>query len=70
MDAMSVDGVFILKDLHRHMDNPVIVRRLRDVVQKFSVNRRTAVITAPSITMPPELCMRGRFSRFQDVTLV
>jgi len=33
----------------------VVVRRLRDVGQKFSTNRRTVIITAPTIAMPPEL---------------
>jgi AAA+ superfamily predicted ATPase len=55
LEAMTVEGAFILKDFHRHMDSPVVVRRLRDVGQKFSANRRTLVITAPSIEMPPEL---------------
>jgi SpoVK/Ycf46/Vps4 family AAA+-type ATPase len=55
LEGISVDATFILKDFHRHMDDPVVVRRLRDVGQKFSKNRRTVIITAPSITMPPEL---------------
>jgi SpoVK/Ycf46/Vps4 family AAA+-type ATPase len=55
LEAMSLEAVFILKDFHRHMDDPVVVRRLRDVGQKFSANRRTVIITAPSITIPPEL---------------
>ena len=55
MESMTVEAVFILKDFHRHMDNPVVVRRLRDVGQKFSANRRTLVLTAPSIDMPPEI---------------
>ena len=55
MESMTVEAVFILKDFHRHMDDPVVVRRLRDVGQKFSNNRRTVVITAPEITVPAEL---------------
>jgi ATP-dependent 26S proteasome regulatory subunit len=55
MEAMTIEGVFILKDFHRHMDSAVVVRRLRDVGQKFAANRRTVVITAPSIDIPPEL---------------
>ena len=55
LEAMTTEAVFILKDFHRHMDDPVVVRRLRDVGQKFSTNRRTVVITAPSLTIPPEL---------------
>jgi hypothetical protein len=55
MESMTVEAVFILKDFHRHMDDPVVVRRLRDVGQKFSANRRTVVITAPEIAVPAEL---------------
>lgn len=55
LEAMNLDAVFILKDFHRHLEDPVVVRRLRDVGQKFSSHRRTVVITAPSITIPPEL---------------
>ena len=55
LEAMSLEAAFVLKDFHRHMDDPVVVRRLRDVGQKFSVNRRTVIITAPSIIIPAEL---------------
>jgi len=55
MESMTVEAVFILKDFHRHMDDPIVVRRLRDVGQKFATNRRTVIITAPEITVPPEL---------------
>jgi SpoVK/Ycf46/Vps4 family AAA+-type ATPase len=55
LESISVEAVFILKDFHRHMDDPVVVRRLRDVGQKFSANRKTVVITAPALTIPPEL---------------
>src|SRR5205809_1002866 len=48
-------AAFILKDLHRHMGEPVVVRRLRDVGQKFSENRRTIVLTSPKIEIPAEL---------------
>jgi ATP-dependent 26S proteasome regulatory subunit len=55
MESMTVEAVFILKDFHRHMDDPVVVRRLRDVGQKFSANRRTVIITSPEINVPAEL---------------
>ena len=55
LEAISIGAAFILKDLHRHMDEPVVVRRLRDVGQKFSDNRRTIVLTSPKIEIPPEL---------------
>jgi SpoVK/Ycf46/Vps4 family AAA+-type ATPase len=55
MESTTFEAVFILKDFHRHMDDPVVIRRLRDVGQKFSANRRTVVITAPEIVVPREL---------------
>ena len=61
LESMTLEAVFVLKDFHRHMDNPVVVRRLRDVGQKFSANRRTLVLTAPSIEMPPELASLVEF---------
>jgi AAA+ superfamily predicted ATPase len=53
--GISIEAAFILKDFHRHIDDPVVVRRLREVGQEFSANRRTVIITAPSISVPPEL---------------
>lgn len=61
LETMSIEAVFVLKDFHRHMDNPVVVRRLRDVGQKFSANRRTLILTAPAIEMPPELASLVEF---------
>jgi len=55
LEGVSIDAAFILKDLHRHMDDPVVVRRLRDVGQRFSANRKTIILTAPKIEIPPEL---------------
>ena len=55
LEAITTEAVFILKDFHRHLDDPVVVRRLRDVGQKFSANRRTVVLTAPMLSVPPEL---------------
>ena len=66
LEAMSLEAAFVLKDFHRHMDDPVVVRRLRDVGQKFSANRRTVIITAPSITIPPEL---GSLVEFLELAL-
>lgn len=61
LESMSMEAVFILKDFHRHMDSPVVVRRLRDVGQKFATNRRTIVLTSPSIEMPAELASLVEF---------
>jgi ATP-dependent 26S proteasome regulatory subunit len=61
LESISTDAVFILKDFHRHMADPVVVRKLRDVGQEFSTKRRTVVITAPIIEVPPELASLVEF---------
>jgi len=40
LEGITVEAAFILKDLHRHMDDPIVVRRLRDVGQRFATNRK------------------------------
>ena len=64
LEGISVGAAFILKDLHRHMGEPVVVRRLRDVGQKFSENRRTIVLTSPKIEIPAELQGLVEFLQF------
>jgi SpoVK/Ycf46/Vps4 family AAA+-type ATPase len=61
LEAISIEAAFILKDLQRHMDDAVVVRRLRDVGQKFATNRRTLILTAPKISIPPELASLVEF---------
>lgn len=55
LETMTIDAAVVLKDFHRHLDDPVVVRRLRDVAQQFSANHRTVVLTGPSFSVPPEL---------------
>src|SRR6266513_1903405 len=47
LEGISIEAAFILKDLQRHMEDPVVVRRLRDVGPQFATNRRTVILTAP-----------------------
>jgi AAA+ superfamily predicted ATPase len=61
LEAIAIEAAFILKDFHRHMEDAVVVRRLRDVGQKFSTNRRTVIITGPQVKIPPELASLVEF---------
>jgi hypothetical protein len=61
--GITIEAAFILKDLHRHMDDPIVVRRLRDVGQHFATNRKTIVLTSPKIDIPAEL--RGLVEFFE-----
>jgi hypothetical protein len=57
------DGIFWLKDFARYCENDKICRRLRDLAEKFRTVRRSIVITAASIELPPDLeAMPCRFS--------
>ncbi|MCI0353018.1 MAG: AAA family ATPase, partial [Acidobacteriales bacterium] len=55
MRTLTIEGVFVLKDFHRHMEDTVVIRRLREVAQTFCTDRRTVIITAPALAVPPEL---------------
>lgn len=49
------DGIFLLKDFARYCDNDKVCRRLRELAEKFRSARRSVVITAGSIQLPPDL---------------
>jgi len=55
ISSSSLDAVYLLKDLHRHLEDPLLVRKLRDICQCFRRKRKSLVLTAPSFTLPPEL---------------
>jgi ATP-dependent 26S proteasome regulatory subunit len=52
---MEDDAIFLLRDFARYCDNDRISRRLRDLADKFRTARRSIVISAASIQLPPEL---------------
>jgi SpoVK/Ycf46/Vps4 family AAA+-type ATPase len=49
------DAVFLLKDFARYCETDRISRRLRDLAEQFRTARRSIVISAASLQMPPEL---------------
>lgn len=48
-------AVFILRDFDAYLENPVIVRRLRDVIALLRGSYSTIVILSPSLTVPAHL---------------
>jgi AAA+ superfamily predicted ATPase len=56
------DAIFLLKDFARYCDNDRISRRLRDLADKFRTARRSIIISAASLQLPPEL--RGDAAAF------
>src|SRR5262249_18436132 len=53
--AIQGDGIFLLKDFARYCENDKVCRRLRELAEQFRTARRSIVITAGAITLPPEL---------------
>src|SRR6266849_6672602 len=49
------DAIFLLKDFARYCDNDRVCRRLRELAEKFRSERRSIVITAASLELPPDL---------------
>jgi AAA+ superfamily predicted ATPase len=55
ISALTGDGLFLLKDFNKYLDQDVIVRKLRDLTQEFRRERRSIIITAPVVSIPIEL---------------
>lgn len=55
LETMTIPAVFVLKDFHRQLDDPVVIRRVREVGQSFAHQRRTMILTGPNVPLPPEL---------------
>jgi hypothetical protein len=55
IDLIHGDGIFVLKDFARYCENDRVCRRLRDLAEKFRGERRSIVITAASLQLPPDL---------------
>lgn len=48
-------GLFLLRDLHRHFEDPLVTRRLRDLASGLADTRRTVILCAPVLSLPAEL---------------
>lgn len=55
IDRSEEEAIFILKDLHSGIADPIITRRLRDMAADIKNSRKTIVILAPVLRLPPEL---------------
>jgi len=55
VSTISGEGLFLLKDFHKYLDQDVIVRKLRDLTQEFRRARRAIIITSPVMSIPIEL---------------
>jgi SpoVK/Ycf46/Vps4 family AAA+-type ATPase len=50
-----VEGIFLLKDFARHLDDPAVCREFKDAARSFSTRCSTMVITGASLRFPPDV---------------
>ena len=48
-------GFFVLKDFYAFMEDPVIIRKLRDIVSNLKKSYKTLFIISPQLVLPPGL---------------
>jgi hypothetical protein len=48
-------GLFVLKDFHAFMEDPVVIRKLRDIVVNLKKSYKTLFIISPVLVLPPGL---------------
>jgi len=55
LQRSAEDGLYLLKDLHHHLDDPALQRALKNASDHFRQDRRCIFLSAPSLRVPPEL---------------
>ncbi len=53
--ASAVAGVYVLLDFHPYLENPLLVRLIKDVAQGYDKCERTLVMTSHELKVPQEL---------------
>src|SRR6266852_2488305 len=59
------EGIYLMKDLYRALNDPTVVRTLQDLAHAFSRDRRALVMTAPRVDLPPELATLASLVRLE-----
>jgi hypothetical protein len=53
--AMRGDGIYLLKDFTRYLQQDKVLRRLRELATEFRGARRAIVLCSPTLEIPPEI---------------
>lgn len=48
-------AIYVLRDFHSFLDEPDVVRRLRDLVHQLKRSYKTVILISPVLKIPPEL---------------
>lgn len=59
-------GIYVLLDFHHYLDDPVIVRLIKEIAQDYEVTNHHLVFISHDLSMPDEL---GRFTTLFQLTL-
>jgi len=51
----DANGIFVLKDYHPYLNEPVVVRKLRDVAHSLKTSLKNVVFISPVLKVPVEL---------------
>jgi len=53
--ASDLEAIYLLCDFHPYLDDPHLVRRLREIAMGYRERRRAIVLVSPKATIPEEL---------------
>lgn len=51
----EVNGLFIIKDFHPYMNDPVVIRKLRDLSRNLKLSMKNIIFLSPILKIPSEL---------------
>ena len=55
LEGLTIEGVFLLKDFARSLDDVKVARKFREVAQEFIRKRSTMVLTGATVQLPSEI---------------
>lgn len=55
IDQNGQPGLYVLLDVHHYLEDPVVLRLLREIALDHAVDNRTLVLVSPSLVLPPKL---------------
>jgi AAA+ superfamily predicted ATPase len=65
LETLAVKGIFLLKDLARHLGDPQVTRQMRETAQGFSRTRSTMVLTGAEVKLPADVRHQAVFLDFK-----
>lgn len=55
IDTRGGKGLYVLLDIHPYLEDPVVLRGLREIALDHALDDRTLVLISPRISLPPKL---------------